>query len=182
LHRAEKERRQTVVFLPPVGASVSAGGLFEPSAYDWVQAETHALVYRNPPPPLFSYCPGNVRLHIGENPKASPQSGLTFSICDSEILRYRNIKLFALCLILRFIRKMIRADTKGSKLCADNPRHTQVSRLSAACLRSTWQEEGRALPVASPPMCRIGHAKTLLVSAPSGLCVAVAPRSRAVLP
>ncbi len=78
-------------------------------------------------------------------------------------------KRIAAFLILRFTRRMIRALIAGSKLCADKPRHTQVRRLSAACLRSTWQEEGQALPVASPPVCRTRHVKTLPVSTPSGL-------------
>src|SRR5271163_4080021 len=130
---------------------------------------------------FLSYCPrpchrvlyaarriSALPLEVGRA-NASPLCVLTFSGCDSEILRYRNVNLFAWRLILRFSRNMVRADKSGSKLCADNPRHTPVRRLSAACLRSTWQEEGFALPVASPPICRERHAETVPVSTPSGL-------------
>jgi hypothetical protein len=91
-------------------------------------------------------------------------------------------KFLAMRLILRFIRRMIRADRRGSKLCACATRHTQAMRLSAACLRSTWQEEGFALPVASPPRCRKRQVETRPVSTPSGLCGAAAFRSWAVRP
>jgi hypothetical protein len=82
----------------------------------------------------------------------------------------------------RFILGMIRADKTGSKLCAWNTRHTQLMRLSAACLRSTWQEEGFALPVASPPKRRERQAETQPVSMPSGLRGAAAVPSGAVRP
>jgi hypothetical protein len=85
-------------------------------------------------------------------------------------------------LIPRFIERMIRVSISDSKLCADKPRHAQVRRLSAICLRSTWQEEGSALPVASPPQCRKRQAETLPVSNYSGLRGAAALRSWAVCP
>src|SRR5580704_3460900 len=129
---------------------------------------------------FLSYCPRSCR-HVthaarrssalpldSAGANARPRCVLTCSFCDSEILRYRNVNLFALRLILRFSRNMIRADKSGSKLCADNPRHTQVRRLSPACLRSTWQGEGVALPVASLPLCCMWRAETWTVSTPSG--------------
>lgn len=88
----------------------------------------------------------------------------------------------AVALILRFSRGMEYGDNAASKLCAEGPRHTQVRRLSAVCLRSTWQEEGAALPVASPPLCRQRHAETLPVSAPSAFRTVAAFPSRAVCP
>ena len=91
-------------------------------------------------------------------------------------------KPVAVVLILRFSRRMVYGDNAASKLCAEGPRHTQVRRLSAACLRSTWQEEGRALPVASPPLCRKRHAETVPVSAPSAFRTVAAFPSRAVCP
>lgn len=82
----------------------------------------------------------------------------------------------------RFPRLMIRSDKTGSKLFACATRHAQVRRLSAACLRSTWQGEGKALPVASPLVCRKRHVETLPVSTPRGLPGVRALRSWAVCP
>jgi hypothetical protein len=143
---------------------------------------------------FLSYCPRSCHyvlyaarrtnalpLDVGEA-NASPRCVLTRFSCDSELLRCRNVNLFALSLILRFTRRMTPAVKSGSKLCADNPRHTQVRQPSAACLRSTWQEEGRALPVASPPVCRTRHAETVPVSTPSGLRAASGSRSWVVHP
>jgi hypothetical protein len=113
---------------------------------------------------------------------ASPLCGLTRSSCDGEIFRRRNVNLFALRLILRFSRKMIRADKSGSKLCADNPRHAQGRRPSAARLRSTWQGAGFALPVASPPVYCVRRAETLPFSAPLDFRARFASRSRVVHP
>ena len=100
------------------------------------------------------------------------------------LFRERNANSFAQHLILRFTCQMIRVDNADSKLCAEVPRHTQVMRLSAAYLRSPWQGAGKALPVASPPLCRKRHAETVPVSAPFGLTAgAVAPsRSPEVRP
>jgi hypothetical protein len=92
-----------------------------------------------------------------------------------------QIFLFAACLILRFCRRMIRVDKAGSKLCADKPRHAQVKRLSAACLRSTWQGGGDPLRCILP-LCRTRPLETLPVSRPSGWRYAAAFRSWAVRP
>jgi hypothetical protein len=97
------------------------------------------------------------------------------------LFRARNTNLFAGCLILRFSRRMIRAIKAASKLCADKPRHAQVKRLSAVCLRSTWQGGGYPLRCILP-LCRTRPAETLPVSAPLGLCGAAAFRSWAVRP
>ena len=80
-------------------------------------------------------------------------------------------KFFAMRLILRFIRRMIRADTRGSKLCACATRHASGNRLSAACRRLNLAR-GRAspLPVASPPRVPQAAAETVPVSAPFGFC------------
>lgn len=98
------------------------------------------------------------------------------------LFRSWNAILFALRLILRFISRMIPAINADSKLCACATRHTSGRRLSAARLRSTWQEEGKALPVASPPLRRKRRAETLPVSTPSGLRVVAALGSWAVRP
>jgi hypothetical protein len=102
--------------------------------------------------------------------------------CVTGLFRSRNTNLFVVHLILGFNHRMSGADNFASKLCADKPRHAQVRRLSAVCLRSTWQEEGSALPVASPPCRRMRRMETLPVSTPSGLCAANAFCSWAVRP
>jgi hypothetical protein len=97
------------------------------------------------------------------------------------LFRARNTNLFAGCLILRFSRRMIRAIRAASKLCADKPRHAQVKRLSAVCLRSTWQGGGHPLRCILP-LCRKRPAETLPVSTPSGVSHAAAFHSWAVRP
>ena len=83
-------------------------------------------------------------------------------------LRGRNRKQLAARLILMCSSNMILASIAASKLCADKPRHAQVMRLSAACLRSTWQGGGHPLRCILP-RCRKRHVETLPVSTPSGL-------------
>jgi len=72
-----------------------------------------------------------------------------------------RVNLFAARRFFRFDQRMEHADFGASKLCAWDTRHTQVRWLSAICLRSTWQGEGFALPVASPPAFSKLHPKTL---------------------
>ena len=113
--------------------------------------------------------------------KAHGALPLLFLCFAPGLFRARNTKSVAADLILRFSRRMIRADKPGSKLCADKPRHAQVMRLSAACLRSTWQGGGNPLRCILP-LCRRRHVKTLPVSTPSALRSAAAFRSWAVRP
>ena len=98
------------------------------------------------------------------------------------LFRARNTNSVAADLILRFSRRMILSINAPSKLCAVRPRHAQVMRLSAACLRSsTWQGGGNPLRCILP-LCRRRHAETLPVSTPSVLRGVAAFRSWAVRP
>jgi hypothetical protein len=63
----------------------------------------------------------------------------------------------------RFVASMVSAVRTVSKLCAWCTRHVQPDRLAPPCLHSTWQGEGQALPVASPPGAAKRHVKTLPV-------------------
>jgi hypothetical protein len=89
------------------------------------------------------------------------------------IFQQRNVNLFAPEDEFRFSLGMVTAIKADSKLCADKPRHAQVTRLSAVCLRSTWQGGGRPLHCILP-LCRRRPAETLPVSTPSGSCAAAA--------
>jgi hypothetical protein len=104
-------------------------------------------------------------------------SGLTFSGDKVPLLCWRNIKSLVANLESRFSDGMRRMpDRKGSKLCAEVPRHTPDWRISSACLRSTWQGESFARPRCIPSLCRSAAAETLPVSTPSRLPCAVALR------
>lgn len=102
------------------------------------------------------------------------------SLVDYSAIEIQNP--LAANLILAVSSGMGKADSAVSKLCADKPRHIQVRRLSAACLHSTWQEEGQTLPVASSPVCRKRHVETVPVSTPFGLRAAVVSRPWTVRP
>jgi hypothetical protein len=142
-----------------------------------------------------SYCPNH------EFPRGARPAALAPSRCPA--IRVRKAGRKASCLsrvlppdhsademrkpvaasvILGFSRRMDYGDNAASKLCAEVPRHTQVMRLSAAYLRSPWQGAGKALPVASPPLCRKRHAETVPVSAPSAWQPVTAFPSQAVRP
>jgi hypothetical protein len=126
---------------------------------------------RTMPPPVFpyllSYCPRTIVPNFTGGVKVSPLYGLTFFRFGNGIFRDRNANLFAARLILRFSQRMDRAINAGSKLCAEVPRHAQVMRPLAACLRST-SKEGETPSVGSFPLCRKRHVETLPVSTPSG--------------
>ena len=129
-------------------------------------------------------------LPVARGSKVSPPSGPTFSCCDSGSFHERNAhllptahsarsshgrqqKALAANRGSRFTDHMRKADSAVSKLFAEVPRHTQVRRISSACLRSTWQGGNpRCIP-----LCRKRHVETLPVSTPSGLCGDVAPSS-----
>ena len=99
-----------------------------------------------------------------------------FSYFVVGIFRIRNANLFAANQILDSSRGMIAAIKSVSKLFADYPRHTQVRRISSACLRSTW--EGGQAPRSIPPRRkRRDTPETVPVSAPFGLGRAAAFRS-----
>jgi hypothetical protein len=134
-----------------------------------------ACLYECLAPLLFSYCPRDTVPNFARRVKVSPLYGLTFFRFGNGIFRDRNANLFAAHLILRFSQRMGHAINAGSKLCAEVPRHAQVMRPLAACLRSTWQ--GRGSPFRCIlPRCRERHVETLPVSTPSGF------RRRASIP
>jgi len=113
--------------------------------------------------------------------KAGSRSGSAFSRFEIGLFRRRNTKSFAMHLILGFIRDMIQAVKTDSKLCACATRHTQDTRLSALCLRSTWQGGGFPLRCILP-RCRKRRAETLPVSTPSGSRRTIVFRPWEVLP
>jgi len=140
--------------------------------------------------PFLSYCPATVlsandtvsRLsafpcRVAGSAKGSPRSGLTFAQFGFGLFRSRNTKILAALVILRFIRRMETADNAESKLCALITRHTQDRRITSACLRPTWQEEGQALSVASSPVRRKRRVETVPVSTPFGIRRGGASRS-----
>jgi hypothetical protein len=85
-----------------------------------------------------------------------------------ESLHSRIMKWLAVNRGSRFTRGMSTVDTTGSKLCAVRPRHAQIARILSARLRSTWQGEGKALSVASSPICRARRVESLPLSTLSG--------------
>ena len=121
------------------------------------------------PPSCFSRARGVsvLRPIVTKSPKRMTQSVPRFLRCGPGLFRRRNANLFAASLILRFSQTMNHAINAASKLCASMTRHAQVMRLSAACLRSTWQGGGNPLRCILP-RCRTRHAETLPVSTPSG--------------
>lgn len=140
------------------------------------------LLHRLSAPIFFPYCPGPLGQNFSVSEKVGPHSGLTFSRFGVGLFRRRNANLFAAPLILLFSQPMIHAINAASKLCAVRPRHAQVRRLSAVCLRSsTWQGGGNPLRCILP-RCRKRHAETVPVSAPFGLRGATAFYSWAVRP
>jgi len=143
----------------------------------------HFLSYR----PLFG-CPisraarfvRTLRPLAVEGPKVRPLGVPTFSCCECgtfRIFRARRIKMLVANRGTRFTQFMETADKTGSKLFAWDTRHTQVIRLLPSAFAPTWQEEGKSLSVASSPLCRKRHVKTLPVSTPSRLCCAAVSRS-----
>jgi hypothetical protein len=120
-----------------------------------------------------------------EGPKVRPRGVPTFSCCGCgtfRIFRTRSIKSLVANRGTRFTQFMESADKRGSKLFAWDTRHTQVIRLSPYAFAPTWQEEGKSLSVASSPLCRERHVKTLPVSTPSRLCCAAVSRSWSFCP
>ena len=115
-----------------------------------------------------------------EGPKVRPRGVPTFSCCGCgtfRLFRTRSIKSLVANRGTRFTQFMESADKTGSKLFAEVPRHTQGIRLLPSAFAPTWQEEGKSLSVASSPLCRKRHVKTLPVSTPSRLCCAAVSRS-----
>jgi len=113
-----------------------------------------------PPPPCLSVPlspPSCVEGRSLTSEQAARPSALLFSCCPTVSPPERSAdgtlqKRIARLVILGFSLGMVMSFIADSRLCASLTRHAQVSRLKAACLRSTWQGGG------NPLRCILPHA------------------------